>query len=46
VKPADIHKWYDTKIREKYSDVEYPEPMVDYQEASSEALNEFKEAAQ
>ncbi len=42
---TDIHKWYDPKVREKYPDVEYPEPMVDYQEASANALKEFKEAA-
>jgi deoxyribodipyrimidine photo-lyase len=45
VKPSDIHKWYDTKVRDKCPDVEYPEPMVDYQESSAEALKEFKQAS-
>ena len=45
VKPADLHKWFDPKVREKYPDVEYPEPMVDYEEASSNALKEFKKSS-
>lgn len=43
VEPKDIHKWFDPKIREKY-DVSYPEPIVDYKEASSRALTVFKKA--
>ena len=35
-----LHKWHDSKVREQY-----PEPMVDYQEASADALNEFKQAS-
>ena len=43
VEPKDIHKWFDSNIRDKY-DVSYPEPIVDYKEASSRALTVFKKA--
>lgn len=45
VSASDIHKWYDSAIREKYSHIDYPKPMVDYQEAAKNAVEEFKRAS-
>ena len=45
VAPSDIHKWYDPAIRDKYPDISYPPPIIDYKEASARALKVFKEAA-
>jgi len=44
VSSKDIHKWFDPKVREKYTDVKYPAPIIDHKEASSRALTIFKEA--
>jgi deoxyribodipyrimidine photo-lyase len=45
VAPADIHKWFDPKVRAKYPDVNYPHPIVDHKEASARAIAVFKQAA-
>lgn len=44
VASKDIHKWYDPLVRSKYPNVSYPAPVVDYQQASAEAVKVFKKA--
>jgi deoxyribodipyrimidine photo-lyase len=44
VDSKDIHKWFDEKIRNKYPDCKYPEPIVNYQEASKKTVLEYKKA--
>lgn len=45
VSPADLHKWFDPKVRAKYPGVKYPAPVVDHKIASSRALTVYKQAA-
>ena len=45
VPPKDIHKWDNPKVRAKYPNINYPEPIVNQKEASRRTLEEFKKAA-
>jgi deoxyribodipyrimidine photo-lyase len=45
VNSEDLHKWYDPNVRENYPEINYPDPMVDYEKASSNALKEFKQTS-
>jgi deoxyribodipyrimidine photo-lyase len=45
VEAKDIHKWDNPKIRAKYPNINYPEPIVIQIEASRRTLEEFKKAA-
>lgn len=45
VSSKDIHNWGEAKVREKYSNVHYPAPIVDAKEASSESVRIWKSAA-
>lgn len=46
VAPADIHNWWNPKVRAKYAGtVSYPAPIVDHKEASAHAVRVFKSAA-
>lgn len=42
VEAADIHKWEDASVREKYPNCKYPAPIVNRQEASRKAIELFK----
>lgn len=44
VAEADIHKWEDEKVREKYPNCSYPGPIVNRGEASKKAVTLFKNA--
>ena len=46
VSPRDIHRWFDSDIRTKYSSIEYPAPIIDHKEASQRAMRIFKEAGE
>lgn len=42
VDPKDIHKWNEKCNDEKYSSIEYPEPIVDYSSQREEAIKIYK----
>jgi deoxyribodipyrimidine photo-lyase len=42
VEPKDIHKWFEPKIRMKYSDIKYNGPIIDYTKSRNEALELYK----
>jgi len=44
VDAKDIHKWYDAWTDEKYKNVKYPKPMVDYGEQKQKMLHMYREA--
>lgn len=44
VDPKDIHKWYDPIVRNKYPTIQYGSPIVDYKQASANAVKVFKKA--
>jgi deoxyribodipyrimidine photo-lyase len=44
VAPKDIHNWGNPKIRAKYTNIDYPEPIIDQKTASRKTLEEFKAA--
>ena len=48
VSPADLHKWHDASIRAKYKKYknvqEYPAPVIDHEEASKNAVAQYKKA--
>lgn len=44
IEPKDIHNWNNPKVRMKYSNINYPEPIVDQKDASHKSLEEFKKA--
>lgn len=44
VAPKDIHNWFDSEVRSKYSNIKYPSPIVNHKEASARALKVFKDA--
>ena len=43
VDAKDIHKWEDSKIREKYN-LKYPEPIVEHKKARELVLKTYKKA--
>jgi deoxyribodipyrimidine photolyase len=42
--PKDIHKWYIAHKLEKYEDISYPSPMVDYDEQKEKMLAMYEKA--
>ena len=42
VLPKDIHQWLNADLRKKYTDIKYPEPMVDYQEQKKKVMALYK----
>lgn len=44
VLPRDIHKWYSTHTLEKYANIKYREPMVDYDEQKHKMLIMYEKA--
>jgi deoxyribodipyrimidine photo-lyase len=44
VLPKDIHKWYIAHKLEKYEDISYPSPMVDYDEQKEKMLAMYEKA--
>lgn len=44
VDAKDIHRWNEKDIRNKYKNIDYPEPVIDHKYASQRALKTFKDA--
>lgn len=44
VEPKDIHNWNNPKVRDKYPNINYPEPIIEQKKASLASLEEFKKA--
>lgn len=42
VSPNDIHNWFDDSIRNKYSNIKYPAPIVDHSNEREKILNLYK----
>jgi deoxyribodipyrimidine photo-lyase len=44
VAPADIHKWHTACDNPKYKDIQYPKPMVDYDDQKIQMLAMYRRA--
>jgi deoxyribodipyrimidine photo-lyase len=42
VEPKDIHNWFNPEVREKYPEVEYNEPIIDYSASRTKTLDLYK----
>jgi deoxyribodipyrimidine photo-lyase len=46
VLPNDIHKWSNSHKLEKYKEIRYPKPIVDYDEQKEKMLAMYEKALQ
>ena len=44
VAPADVHNWFKLEVREKYPDINYPEPIINHDDERKETLKIYKQA--